>query len=300
MKLFYASLAPIISFAFLTGCGGGSSTDNTSGGDNVASFKLACDLNAAYTPASAPVLTAGVGSPTTTVIALHGKSATPTQTSHMQTLADGLSAAGYDVVRPYLPWTSTSWNGALCDGIAYVNSLITAEQANGKSVVVLGHSLGGVFVLSYAALTDTAKPDAFVLIAPGHFVPNSSVLAADNAADVQRAREMIANGQGDAIATFTTSGYNISATANSYLSFHGTDQSASQFPDIFTNIERIDTPVLWLAGTTDPLTGIVKTSLAIIPALSGKALYTYTEIAGDHYSLMTNVTNEFDQWYQPI
>ncbi len=299
MKLFYASLVPIISFALLTGCGG-SSPDNASSSGNAASFKLACDLNAAYTPASAPVLTAGVGSPTTTVIALHGKSATPTQTSHMQTLADGLNAAGYDVMRPYLPWSSTSWNGTLCDGITYVNSLVAAEQANGKSVVVLGHSLGGVFVLSYAALTDTAKPDAFVLVAPGHFVPNSSVLAADNAADVQRAREMIANGQGDVIATFTTSGYNISATANSYLSFHGTDQSASQFPDIFTNIERVDTPVLWLAGTADPLTGIVKTNLAIIPALSGKALYTYTEIAGDHYSLMTNVTNEFDPWYQSL
>ncbi len=299
MKLFYASLVSLISFALLTGCGG-SSSSGPSDGDNAASFKLACDLNATYTPSSAPLVTAGVGSPTTTVIALHGKSATPTQTSHMQTLADGLNAAGYDVMRPYLPWTSTSWNGTLCDGIAYVNSLVAAEQANGKSVVVLGHSLGGVFLFSYAALDDTAKPDAFVSVAPGHFVPNSYVLATDNAADVQRAEEMIANGQGDVIATFTTSGYNISATAYSYLSFHGTDQSASQFPDIFTNIERVDTPMLWLAGTADPITDIAKINLGIIPALTGKALYTYTEIVGDHYSLMSNVTAKFDPWYQSI
>ena len=108
---------------FLAGCGGG--TGGTGSLTESPVYYLSCDLNISYTAALDPILTMGPGTPTTTVIALHGKNGAPTR-SHMTALAADLSAQGYNVVLPYMPWRDVNWDGALCDGMSYLNSLIIA------------------------------------------------------------------------------------------------------------------------------------------------------------------------------
>lgn len=271
---------------------------NNTGSTVPATFNLACDTSLTYTPRADPIVSVGAGTPTTTVVALHGKSGTPTK-AHMQQLAEDLSAKGYNVVMPYLPWTSLQWDGGLCDSMSYINSLVKAEQDKGNSVVLAGHSMAGPTILSYAALENTTKPDALLILAPGHFVPNSSVLAGMHASSIQLAKDMIKAGQGDTVATFQTSDYNISATPKNYLSFHDTQQLPDQYPDLVASISRNSLPTLWLAGRDDSLTVIVK-NLGFIDQTNNKPNYTYKEVPGDHLSMVGNSTDALDPWYRGL
>ena len=279
----------------LSACGGGG---GGGGGGASATFNLQCDLSASYTPSAPPIVSVGTGAPTTTVIALHGNSGSP-DNSVMQTLTTDLNPLGYTVKKPYLPWTSLVWDGTLCDGITYVNSLVAAEKASGNSVILLGHSLGGVFVTTYAAHANITNPDGYVMLASGHFVPNSNNLNSQHAASIQSAKNKISAGQGDVLATFQTSDYSITATPNVYLSFHGIDQLPDQFSDLKAAIPLISVPSLWFAGLSDPLLGTTK-NLGVFDSFSANSVFTYEEIVGDHFSLADNVVVVLDPWYQGL
>ena len=294
MKYLLAAVFALV----LAACGGGG---GGSGGTPPAgvTFDLSCDLTSNYTPGIGdPIVTAGTGTPTTTIIALHGKNGTAAS-STVATLATDLNVAGYDVIRPNMPWANFNWDGSLCDAMAYLDNLIDAEITAGKSVILLGHSMAGPIALSYAALSNTTKPDAVVVIAPGHFVGTSMNFDSLHAADVTTAETMVAAGDGDVIATFKTSNggtmQSISTTPNIYLSFHSPDQ----FPDIKASIPLVSGPTLWQAGLSDPLTTSAK-SLGIIDTIPAGANYDYREIAGDHYTVINNVTTELDPWYQGL
>lgn len=280
--------------SLLVGCGGGSGSP-ASGSSTNSALTLQCDLTVSYSPRDQPISSAGTGTPTTTtLIAIHGKSGTPTN-GVMSTLSTDFTAQGYDVIRPYMPWSTLSWDGSLCDGLSHINELIVAEKAKGNAVILLGHSLGGVNVLSYAALSNTTKPDALVVLAPGHFPHDSTTLANYHATSIQAAKAKVAAGQGDDVGTYQTSDYNITASANNYLTFHDT----AQFPAVKTAIPLVSVPTLWLAGLADPLTNIAK-NLGIIATIPGNTSYKYQEIAGDHYTLVNNVYVVLDTWYQGI
>ena len=282
----------------LSACGGGSGPDDNGTSVPPPEFNLQCDLGVAYTPIAAPITSAGIGTPTTTVIALHGKNGSPTR-AHMTTLAADLNAQGYNVTMPYMPWSDLVWDGTLCEGMSYINSLIVAENNTGNSVILLGHSLAGPIVLSYAALTNTTKPDAVTVLAPGHFVHNSTVLANSHAASIQSAKTMVAAGQGDVIATFQTSNggvlVDISTTPTIYLSFHDT----AQFPDIKASIPLVFEPTLWLAGLNDSLTNSAK-QLGIIDTIPTGSSYDYREIGGDHFTMVGNAPAELVPWYEGL
>lgn len=221
----------------------------------------------------------------------------------MDTLATNLNTAGYDVARPYLPWSNTSspnvWDGSLCTALSYINSLIVAENNAGKSVILLGHSLAGPIVLSYAALANSTKPDALTVLAPGHFVGNSSLLASRHATSITTAEGMVTAGNGDVIGSFQTSNggvmQDIDATANIYLSYHSTNQ----FPDIKASIPQVTFPTLWLAGLSDSLTNSAQI-LGIIDVATARANYDYRVITGGHIDLVSNVTAELDPWYTAL
>ena len=293
----YILIIVITLLLFILNACGGSDSGSTSNFTPTA-FALECDLNTTYTPVASPITSAGTGMPTTTVIALHGKNGSPAA-AHMTTLAADLNAQGFNVIMPRMPWSGFDWNGTLCEGISYVNSLIVAENNAGNSVILLGHSLGGSIVLNYVALSDTSKPDAVAVLAPGHFIHSSSVLASAHAPSIQLAENMIASGQGDAIATFQTSNggvlYDISTTPTIYLSFHDT----SEFPDIKAAIPQVSQPTLWLAGLSDPLTDTAK-RMQIIDKIPAGANFTYSEITGDHISMVGNATAEIAPWHQGL
>lgn len=285
----------------LVGCGGGG--DSSDGGSNtttsIPEFNLQCDLNAGYTAAIPPLSYPTANTYVATVIIVHGKNGSPTR-AHLQTLKDDLNAQGYDVILPQMPWHGLTWDGTLCEGITHLNDLITTEKDLGKPVILLGHSLAGPIVLGYSALTDTTKPDAVTVLAPGHFIHQSSILADLHAPSIQSAKDKIAVGMGDVIATFQTSNnglVNISTTANIYLSFHDT----SKFPDIAASLPLVAEPMLWLAGADDRLTAVADDILGIVALIpSVPTTNSYRVIPGDHFTVVNNVTAELHPWYQGL
>lgn len=296
MRYFPGVVLSSVIVIILAACGGGGG--GSGGGGGALTFNLSCDMGTTYTPAAAPITTVGAGTPTTTVIALHGKNGSPLR-DHMTALASDLAILGYNVSLPYMPWRELNWDGSLCDSMSYINSLIAAEKTAGNSVILLGHSLAGPIVLSYAALSNTTKPDALTLVAPGHFVGVSSVLDGYHAASVTSAKSSVAAGTGNVIGTYQTANggllLDIYTTANIYLSYH----DPAQFPNIKASIPLVTVPTLWLAGIGDSLTSSAK-SLGIIGTIPAGSDYDYREIAGDHFTVVGNVPAELDPWYQAL
>lgn len=302
MQLFRALVFSLITSLLLISCGGGGGSSSTS--IPPLSFNLSCTMGVSYTPFAPPIRTTASGA-TTTVIALHGKNGLP-DAAHMQDLATQLNTAGYDVLRPYLPWSNTStapnnpvWDADLCTAMSYIDYLITQEKNAGMKVILLGHSMAGPIVLAYNALSNSTKPEALAVLAPGHFPGTSSNFDALHAADVARAEDMVSKSNGDVVAIFQTSNQgsmqDIDTTANIYLSYH----SPIQFPDIRASIPLVTVPTLWLAGLSDPLTSSAK-SLGIIDVVNSRTNFDYREITGDHISMVSNAPAEIDPWYQSL
>jgi pimeloyl-ACP methyl ester carboxylesterase len=295
MRLTFIILISLV----LTACGSGGGDQNSDLGSTVTEFSLQCDLRSSYTAAIAPDTSSATSTYVATVIAVHGKNGAPSR-AHMQSLKNDLNAQGYDVILPWMPWHGLAWDGTMCDGISYLNELIDTEKTLGNPVILLGHSLAGSIVLSYSALTDTVKPDALTILAPGHFIHQSSVLAGAHASSIQSAKAKVAAGLGDVVATFQT--YNsgpvdISTTANIYLSYHDT----AQFPDIKATLPLVAEPMLWLAGASDPLTAVADDTFGIVDLIpSIPAANKYKIISGDHFTLVDNVTAELHPWYQAL
>ena len=283
----------VISLLSITAC----NKSSTSSDSSIPAFTLSCDLSVNYTPIADPIQSASTnGNATITVIALHGKNGSPTE-SALTSLKTDLNAAGYNVVMPYMPWSGLNWNGTLCDGISYVNQIIKTERANSTNkILLLGHSLGAVIVLAYAALNDTSKPDNLIVVAPGHFLHASSLLQNDFASSVSQAKSMISKGQSRSLATFQTYNLgqmvNITSTPLIYLSFHDT----AEFPDVMSSINEIKTPTLWLAGTSDSLTNSAK-NLGIIDVVKTNKNISYKEVNGDHFTVLQNVPTEIQNLF---
>ena len=280
----------------LSGC----KHNNTPVNASAPEFTLQCDLNAIYSPVVEPVLSPAslpIGETSNqTVLVMHGKNGSPLR-SHMVSLKAALNAEGYNVIMPYMPWSELTWNGTLCDSISYLNELITAEHDNDNYVILLGHSLAGPVSLAYSALSNTEKADAVNVVAPGHFIHQSSVLANEHASSLALAKSMVNSGQENQLATFQTynngAPVNISTTARIYLSMHDT----TQFPAILSTIPLNTTDTLWLAGQSDNLTSAAKTLgiTSSIPTTDG--FYTYKEVVGDHFTVLDNVPAELKDFF---
>ena len=262
---------------------------------NYASYQPS-GLTPEFTPAAVPTMTS--------VIMLHGKTATPLD-AYLTTLYTALSVAGYDVVAPYLPWRDASWDGSMCEVMNYIDLLIQQEAARGHAVIVAGHSMGAAHALIYAVTSPATEVKAIVVLAPGHFpqleMPLLTVyfpIVADSInSSIARAESMVESGIGDTIDTFDTllPDLNnpllpISATANDYLSYHALDQ----YPDVIDVLPPIKLPVLWLAGADDELTDLY--NMAMLATLITSPNSNYLIVPGDHTSMVTSTGMPVSIW----
>ena len=276
--------------AFLSACGGGSS----SGSGSSPVFSLDCSTATAYSPVSAPQLTPSTnGTATTTLIVMHGKTGSP-YGSHLQSFYADMAAQGYDVIAPYMPWSGTSWDGTVCEAMAYLDQLANAEIALGKDVVVVGHSMGGVHALIYGATDPPAGVRAIVPIAPGHMPHLSTGFQNRVAADVTRATSLVGSGSGNVPDSFITPNGGISVTLftspNIYLSYHALDQ----FPNMHAVLPKIDLPVLWFAGDADNITTVY--NMAGLATEITSADSEYQLISGTHLGVVANTPTPLGTW----
>jgi pimeloyl-ACP methyl ester carboxylesterase len=224
---------------------------------------------------------------------MHGKTGSP-YGSHLQSFYSDMADQGYDVVAPFMPWSSMTWEGDLCEAMAYIDELAGAEIAMGKEVVVVGHSMGGVAALIYGATEPPAGVAAIVPIAPGHMPHQSMVLQNSVSADVSRAKSLVDSGQGDDYDSFETRNNGtqvaINTTPNIFLSYHALDQ----FPDMRSVLPRIELPVLWFAGSADNLTTAYK--MAELYGYIDSASSSYQVLGGTHLGVVANTPTPLGTW----
>ncbi len=153
------------------------------------------------------------------VVLMHGKGEMP---GSLSLPTRTLREAGVLVVTPEMPWSrNRMYAKSYEDSMLEIDKAVQQLRAKGASkVFVGGHSIGANAALGYATRRDTIS--GLILFAPGH-VPGIPGFAAKVADGTNKARDMVAKGQGDEPSRFSDSNQGssstVSTTANIYLSW---------------------------------------------------------------------------------
>jgi esterase/lipase len=186
------------------------------------------------------------------VVLLHGKGGFPSHSS-LTGLAGKLRDNGFIVTAPEMPYSkSRQYDKRYQDTALEIDNEVADLKKNGaKKIFIAGHSLGANVALYYATRTSV---DGVIAIAPGHS-PEAKKMRAKLEADVERARKMIKEGQGNNESRFddTNQGRmsSVTTTANIYLSWFDPDGQAVM-PKNAAALKP-GTALLWVIGTRDPL-----------------------------------------------
>jgi pimeloyl-ACP methyl ester carboxylesterase len=182
------------------------------------------------------------------IVLLHGKQSAPEQHGP---LADAIAAAGYPVERPEMCWSGRRiYDRPYLACLREIDAAIERlKQRGATAFVIAGHSLGANAALAYGARHRVA---GVIALAPGHaveFIANRPQVAAG----LDRARELVAQRQGDVRTTFADVNGDlviaVNATPNAYLSFLSPDGPAV----MPANAAKLTAPLLVVAGTGDPV-----------------------------------------------
>ncbi len=301
----------------LIACGGGGDslggTTGGTGGDPIPDpgtggtgsntlASLDCTAATAFDPVafgfSTPIVTSPdltmVGDTNTTVILMHGKTGSPASSS-LASLQTDMADMGYNVVAPVMPWSTNRWEGTLCEGMAYINQLAELEIADGREVVIAGHSMGGVYALIYGVTQPSSVVKALVTIAPGHMMHVANLLQTTTAADVQRAKNLVSIGDGDIVKNdFVTLNSGViqilTTTANRYLTYHDLEV----VPNMNFVLPNITLPVLWFAGEDDRLTALE--GMEALAATITSTGSDYQALPAGHLGVVALTPDPLDIW----
>jgi esterase/lipase len=234
-------------------------------------------LSAIFLLASLPAFAAGqIG-----VVLLHGKTGMP---GAMSNLAGALSAAGYLVDTPEMCWSKKRiFDKSFSDCLLEVDAAVARLKAKGASrIVVGGTSQGAMGAFGYGASRDGLA--GIIGMAPAAD-PNNLAKFPGLAQGIDKARSLIASGQGDQpveLPDIITGGKTapVKTTANIYMSFHGTDSPVATIPNLTADLmPKQKAPVLWVAGTNDPSQA---QGPAAYGALPSNPLNHYATVDADH------------------
>lgn len=208
------------------------------------------------------------------VVLLHGKGGTPT--SMIEGLNHALTAEGALVEAPELPWSSRRiYDATYEQAMSEIDAAVERLKLRGaKSIAIIGHSLGANAAVGYAA----RRPGlyAVVAIAPGH-LPEAWALRARTKGAIERAKSLIAAGQGDVRTSFPDLAqgipFSIKATPNVYLSMFDPDGPAVM-PKNAAAMEPV--PFMWVVGIADPIIFHGKDYVFSLGAKNPKSKYMVT------------------------
>jgi pimeloyl-ACP methyl ester carboxylesterase len=201
----------------------------------------------------------------------------------MYPVASALQSAGARVVAP-----TASWSDGYVPYGAVLNEVggyVAALRAQGvRRIAIVGQSLGANIALGYGA--QRGGVDAIVAMAPGHKPDRMLRFTGES---LQRAKAMMARGQGNARASFTDvnqgRAYEVSTTAAAYVSFFSPDGPAL----IQRNAARLrHARLLWIVGTDDPGARSV--------ARGGKVMV----VSGGHFQTPRNGAGAAVAWLESL
>lgn len=184
------------------------------------------------------------------VVLMHGKGGHPG--AAIDGLAAKLSAAGFDVATPEMPWSRTRiYDKDYEESMAEIDVAVAKLKAKGATrIVVAGQSMGANAAIGYGARRDGLA--AVVAIAAGHS-PGSPGFRKKLGADVEKARALVAAGKGEDVisAGDINQGeyFPRKVRASVYLSWFDPTGPASM-PRNAAKL-KLATPFMWIVGEDD-------------------------------------------------
>lgn len=132
------------------------------------------------------------------VVLMHGKGGHPG--AGIDTLAGKLSAAGFEVETPEMPWSRNRiYDRDYEESMAEIDAVVAKLKAKGATkIVVAGQSMGANAAIGYGARRDGLA--AVLAIAPGH-TPENQFFRRKLGADVAKAKALVAAGKGEETAS---------------------------------------------------------------------------------------------------
>jgi esterase/lipase len=182
------------------------------------------------------------------IVLMHGKNARP---KSLQTLVDALAASGYQVDVPEMCWSRQRiYDLSYLECLRDVDTAVVRLQSRGATAIFVGgQSLGANAALAFAATREGVT--GVIAMAPSHDPARMSRRAAI-AGSLTTAHGLVATGKGDEPASFNDINggreFLVRTTASIYLSFFAPDGPAV----IRANAARVQVPLLWIAGDSDP------------------------------------------------
>jgi pimeloyl-ACP methyl ester carboxylesterase len=215
------------------------------------------------------------------IVLLHGKTGLPQQ---MTPLAQTLNAQGWLTDQPEMCWSHNRiYDRVYRECLAEIDAAIARLKQNGANgasgIVLLGMSLGGNGVLGYAANHPGLR--GVITLAPAH-APEFISGRPEIIASLNKARDLIAKGQGDARTAFADVNtrtaaftFQVMTTAKIYLSFFAPDSEAI----LPANAAKLTAPLLYVAGNNDPTQ---RGRGYIFDRVPAHPLNRYVTVASDH------------------
>ena len=228
----------------------------------------------------------------TGVVVLHGKQSRPNDVSD---IARALRSGGCKVATPEMAWSQRRefdipYPAALEEVAAACKDL----QAEGATrLVVGGHSLGANAALAYAA---SGRPLAGVFaLSPGH-VPELRGFQREVGPGVQKAREMIARGEGEEKAWFPDSNQGrsrqVRTSAAVYFSYFDPEGLGSM-----TRSCRgipADVPLFMAVGESENILTYARGTL--FPSAAKNDRSVFLAVPGDHFSAPRSALPRLVEW----
>ncbi len=227
------------------------------------------------------------------IVYIHGKRGNP-YIRHNKKFIEKMVQVGFKVIAPVMPWSQRrGYEGSREQGLEVIQAAV--EMFGKRPVVVVGHSLGGMSVLQFAAGVASDNVVGVVAVAPGHDPHHSGVLRRATAASASRACQAVAEGRGGEHSSFPDmngiNSYMIDATADYYCTYY----SVEHYPDSQQVVKRIKAPTLILAGRSDRLTEIYQME-KMFRLLSQNGKHRYLERRGRHLNVLFLHTDAIMQW----
>jgi len=188
------------------------------------------------------------------VIFMHGKWGTNEASSPLGPIFNEIKRADALLETPEMPWSrGCAYDRDATAAMAEIDALVEKLKSRGaQRIVIGGQSMGANFAIAYASRRDGIA--GVMAISPGH-TPDLQGFQASLKGDVDRAKALIAAGNGDVRGRFNDSNQGqeqqMPATANVYLSWFD-PQGLMVMP---RNAARLkpETALLWLVGNQDSM-----------------------------------------------
>lgn len=232
------------------------------------------------------------------VVAMHGKLSHP-MTRPAEAMRQCFWEAGA-VELPEMPWSSARHMAtsvpAAHDEIATVIGRL--RERGMDRVFIAGHSLGGNMALSYAV--ERGGVDGVVMLAPGH-LPANAVRDEWIVPAVERARQMVAEGRGQEVGTFSDTNLgrriDVRARAADYLSWYdpnGLAEMTATAPRLSPTI-----PVLMAVGLED-MAWLRNLHRTILPMLPANPRHRAVVVNAGHDGVPAAAANQVRGWIREV